>query len=81
MGWLDLFSDLMRLCSRNNCDIDFVEIAGSRQRSNKFVFVLEVVAIFTAGEAGTGFVDAFEFTVTHDLGIGVIDLERTEEGD
>lgn len=25
--------------------------------------------------------DAFEFTVAEDLGIGVIDLERTEEGD
>jgi len=31
-------------------------------------------------EAGAGFVDAFEFTVAEDLGIGVIDLERPEEG-
>ena len=43
------------------------------------VEVLEVVPILLAGEAGAGFVDAFEFTVTHDLGIGVVDLQGAEE--
>jgi hypothetical protein len=64
----------MRRVGRNNRDIDFVEIASSRQRLNKFVFALEVIAIFLAGEAGTGFVDTFEFTVTHNLGIRIIDF-------
>ena len=43
------------------------------------VDTLEVVPILLAGEAGAGFVDAFEFTVTHDLGIGVVDLQGAEE--
>ena len=80
MSWLSSFSYLMQRAGRSSRDIDFVEIASSRQRLNKFIFALEVIAIFLAGETGTGFVDAFEFTVAHDLGIGVIDLERTEEG-
>ena len=33
------------------------------------------------GERGTGFVDAFEFTVAHDIGIGVVDLQGAEQGD
>ena len=41
--------------------------------------VLEVVPILLAGEAGAGFVDAFEFTVTHDLGIRIVDLQGAEE--
>ena len=42
------------------------------------VNVLEVIAIFLAGERWAGFVDAFEFAVTHDLGIGVVDLQGAE---
>jgi hypothetical protein len=41
--------------------------------------VLEVVPILLAGEAGAGFVDAFEFTVAHDLGIRIVDLQGAEE--
>ena len=44
----------------------------------KLVKVLEVIAIFLAGERRTGFVDAFEFTVAHDLGIGIVDFQGTE---
>ena len=43
--------------------------------------VFEVVSVLLAGERGTGFVDAFEFTVAHDLGIGVVDLQGAEQGD
>ena len=31
------------------------------------------------GEGGTGLVDAFEFTVTDNLGIGIVLLQRTEQ--
>ena len=43
------------------------------------VEVLEVVPILLAGEAGAGFGDAFEFTVAHDLGIRIVDLQGAEE--
>ena len=43
--------------------------------------VIEIVAVLLTGEAGAGFVDAFEFTVTEDFGIGVIDLQGSEQGD
>ena len=81
MSWLSSFSDLMRRAGRSSLCIDCVEIASSRQSSNEFGFALEVVAIFLTREAGAGFVDAFEFTVAHDLGIGVVFLECAEEGD
>lgn len=38
----------------------------------------EEVAILLAAEAGAVLVDAFEFTVTLDLGIGIGGLERVE---
>ena len=37
--------------------------------------VFEVVTILLTRERGTVFVDAFEFAVTYDLGIGVVDLQ------
>ena len=80
MSWLSSFSDLMQRAGRSSLCIDCVEIASSRQSSNGFGFALEVIAIFLTGETGTGFVDAFEFTVSHDLGIGIVFLEGTEEG-
>ena len=45
------------------------------------VIVLEVVSVLAARERGAGFVDAFEFAVAHDLGIGVVDLQGAEQGD
>lgn len=59
MSWLSSFSDLMQRAGRSSLDIDFVEIASSRQSSNEFGFALEVVSIFLARETGAGFVDAF----------------------
>ena len=41
--------------------------------------IFEVVAVLLAGEAGAGFVDAFEFTMTHDLCIGVVGLKRAKQ--
>ena len=43
--------------------------------------VLEIVAVLLTGETGAGFVDALQFTVADDLGIGVINLQRSEQGD
>ena len=45
------------------------------------VEVLEIVTILLAGEAGTIFVDAFEFAVAHDFGMGIVDLQGAEQGD
>ena len=42
------------------------------------VNVLEVVAVLHTTERRAGFVDAFEFTVAHDLGVGVVDLQGAE---
>ena len=81
MSWLSSFSDLMQRTGRSSLCIDCVEIASSRQRLNKFIFALKVIAIFLTRETGAGFVDAFEFTVAEDLGIRVIFLECAEEGD
>ena len=39
---------------------------------------VEIIAILLTVEAGTGLVDAFEFTVTLDLSIGIGGLERAE---
>ena len=43
--------------------------------------VIEVVTVLLAGEGGAGLVDALEFTVAEDLGIGVVDLQGAEQGD
>ena len=43
--------------------------------------VLEIVTILFTREAGTVFVDTFEFAVAHNLGIGVIDLQGAEQSD
>ena len=43
--------------------------------------MLEVVSVLLTTEAGTVLVDAFEFAVAYDLGIGVVDLQRAEQGD
>ena len=43
--------------------------------------VIEIVAVLLTGEAGAGFVDALQFAMSHDLGIGVIDLQGSEQGD
>ena len=80
MSWLSSFSDLMQRAGRSSLCIDCVEIASSRQSSNEFGFALEVIAIFLARETGTGLVDAFEFTVAEDLGIGIIFFECAKEG-
>ena len=61
--------------TRSNLCIDFVEIASSRQCLNQFSIALEIIAIFLAGERGAGFVDALEFAVAHDLGIGIVHLQ------
>ena len=42
--------------------------------------VLEIVTILLAGETGTVFVDAFEFAVAHDLGMGIVHLQGAEQG-
>ena len=41
----------------------------------------EVISVLLAGEAGAVFVDAFEFAVTLDLGIGIVHLQRSQQGD
>ena len=51
MSWLSSFSDLMRRVGRSSLCIDCVEIASSRQRLNKFIFALEVVAILTSSKS------------------------------
>ena len=43
--------------------------------------VLEIVSVLLAGEAGTVFVDASEFAVAHDLGLGIVHLQGAEQGD
>jgi hypothetical protein len=43
--------------------------------------VIEIVAVLLTGEAGAGFVDALQFAMSHDLGIGVIDLQTSKQGD
>ena len=48
---------------------------------NGLAEVLEIVAVLAAGEGGAVFVDAFEFTVADDFSIGVIELQRAEQGD
>ena len=37
--------------------------------------LVEVITILLTGETGTVFVDTFEFTVAHDLCIGIVDLQ------
>jgi hypothetical protein len=61
--------------------LDFVDIATSQKCSSELGIVPEIIAIFLTGEGWAVFVDAFEFTVAYDLGIGVIDLQRAEQGD
>ena len=41
----------------------------------------EVVSVLLAGEAGAVFVYAFEFAVPLDLGIGIVRLQRSQQGD
>ena len=41
--------------------------------------VFEVVSVLLTVEAGTVFVDAFQLPVTHNLCIGVIDFQTTEQ--
>ena len=41
----------------------------------------EVISVLLAGEAGAVFVDTFEFAVTLDLGIGIVHLQRSQQGD
>ena len=41
----------------------------------------EVISVLLAGEAGAVFVDAFEFAVTLDFGIGIVHLQRSQQGD
>ena len=43
--------------------------------------VLEIIPVLLAGEAGTVFVDTFEFAVAHDFGLGIVDLQGAEQGD
>ena len=43
--------------------------------------IFKVISVLLARERGAGFVDALEFAVAHDLGIGVIGLQGTEQGD
>ena len=43
--------------------------------------MVEIVTVLLTREGRTCLVDAFEFTVAHDLGIGIVDLQRTEQGD
>ena len=43
--------------------------------------VVEVVAVFLAVEAGAVFVDAFEFVVALDDGVGVAGFQAAEQGD
>ena len=40
---------------------------------------LELGAELTDGEAGAGLVNTLQFTVAHDLGIGIVLLQRTEQ--
>ena len=70
-----------RHCARNNRDIDFVDIATSRQCSSELGIALEIIAIFLTGETGAGFVDAFELAVAEDLSIRVVELQRSEQSD
>ena len=62
----------------------FISHRNHRKHRNLVVRVtelIEVIAIFLTVERRTIFVDAFKFTVAHDGGIGVIDLERSQQGD
>ena len=43
--------------------------------------VIEIIPVLLAGEAGTIFVDAFEFVVAHDLGMGIVHLQGAEQSD
>ena len=42
--------------------------------------VFEVVTILLAGEAGTGLADALELAVALDVGMGIVHLQRSEQG-
>ena len=61
--------------------LDFVDIATSQKCSSELGIVPEIIAIFLTGEGWAVFVDAFEFAVAYDLGIRVIDLQTSEQGD